>query len=122
MSMTNPNLGAGTDARAGEPAKSSLPAAEAASELEALPIAGFQGTPEEIERQWRVAEAPADQVHQALSIRTPRWPCAGDPHAEHEDAHTAAGKARGATWAEWYGDRHIRFGIPVNEYTKRLCD
>jgi len=41
---------------------------------------------------------------------------------EHEDAHTAAGKARGATWAEWYGDRHIRFGIPVNEYTKRLWE
>src|SRR5882672_5723770 len=52
MSMTNPNLGAGTDARAGEPAKSSPPAAEAAYELEALPVRGFQGTPEEIERQW----------------------------------------------------------------------
>jgi len=52
MSTTNPNLGDGTDARAGEPAKSSPPAAEAAYELEVLPIAGFQGTPEEIERQW----------------------------------------------------------------------
>ena len=52
MGTTNPNLGAGTDARAGEPAKSSPTAAEAAYELEALPIAGFQGTPEEIERQW----------------------------------------------------------------------
>ncbi len=52
MSTRNPNLGAGTDARAGEPAKSSPTAAEAAYELEALPIAGFQGTPEEIERQW----------------------------------------------------------------------
>src|SRR6266481_940977 len=52
MSTRNPNLGAGTDARAGEPAKSSPTAAEAAYELEALPIAGFKGTPEEIERQW----------------------------------------------------------------------
>jgi len=52
MGTTNPNLGDGTDARAGEPAKSSPPAAEAAYELEVLPIAGFQGTPEEIERQW----------------------------------------------------------------------
>jgi len=41
---------------------------------------------------------------------------------EHEDAHTAAGKARGATWAEWYGDRHVRFGIPVNEYTRRIWE
>src|SRR2546426_1045548 len=66
MSTTNPNLGAGTDARAGEPAKSSPPAAEAAYELEALPIAGFQGTPEEIERQWyeQVYRGRGDRMRQ----------------------------------------------------------
>jgi OPT family oligopeptide transporter len=52
MSTPNPNSSAGTDARAGEPAQPSLSAADAAHEREALPIAGFQGTPEEIERQW----------------------------------------------------------------------
>jgi len=41
---------------------------------------------------------------------------------EHEDAHTAAGKTQGATWSQWYRDRHIRFGIPVNEYTKRIWE
>ena len=52
MSTPNPNSSAGTDARAGEPAGPSLSAADAAHERDALPIAGFQGTPEEIERQW----------------------------------------------------------------------
>jgi len=66
MGTTNPNLGDGTDARAGEPAKSSPPAAEAAYELEALPIAGFQGTPEEIERQWyeQVYRGRGDRMRQ----------------------------------------------------------
>src|SRR3989475_2675809 len=66
MSTRTPNLGAGTDARAGEPAKSSPTAAEAAYELEALPIAGFQGTPEEIERQWyeQVYRGRGDRMRQ----------------------------------------------------------
>jgi OPT family oligopeptide transporter len=47
---TNPNSSAGTDARAGE----------------SLPIAGFQGTPEEIERQWyeRVYRGRGDRMLQ----------------------------------------------------------
>ena len=40
------------DGRPQEASKSRASVAEAAHELEALPIAGFQGTPEEIERQW----------------------------------------------------------------------
>ena len=52
MSTTNPNLSAGTDDRVGKSAKPSSSAADTTHEHEALPIAGFQGTPEEIERQW----------------------------------------------------------------------
>ena len=35
------------------------------------------------------------------------------------DAHTKAGKERGATWAEWYDTRYS-FGIPLNRYTAEL--
>jgi putative ATPase len=41
---------------------------------------------------------------------------------EYQDGHTKAGKERGATWKEWYHDRHVTFGIPVNEYTRRLWE
>src|SRR5207253_9198653 len=50
VSTPNPNSSAG-NARPGEPAKPSPSSADGAHEREALPIAGFQGTPEEIERQ-----------------------------------------------------------------------
>jgi replication-associated recombination protein RarA len=36
------------------------------------------------------------------------------------DQHTKVGKKRGATDAEWYRTRHVVFGIPINEYTRRL--
>lgn len=39
---------------------------------------------------------------------------------EYLDGHTEAGKAAGKTWAEWYADRHRRFGIQVNQYTRQL--
>ena len=64
MSTPNPNSSAGADAHAGEPAKSSLSAADAAHEREALPIAGFQGTPEEIERQWYEHVYRGDRMRQ----------------------------------------------------------
>jgi len=36
------------------------------------------------------------------------------------DGHTKLGRERGATWDRWYAARHVTFGIPVNEYTRRL--
>src|SRR5437016_14601378 len=51
VSTPNPNSSAG-NARPGEPANPSPSSADGAQERGALPIAGFQGTPEEIERQW----------------------------------------------------------------------
>ncbi len=36
------------------------------------------------------------------------------------DGHTRVGKQRGATWDEWYRARHVLFGMPINEYTRRL--
>jgi hypothetical protein len=39
---------------------------------------------------------------------------------EYVDGHTAAGKAAGKTWRPWYADRHRRFGIPVNQYTRQV--
>jgi replication-associated recombination protein RarA len=39
---------------------------------------------------------------------------------EHQDGHTRAGRARGATWKDWYRDRHVKFEIPVNAYTREL--
>jgi len=39
---------------------------------------------------------------------------------EYEDPHTGAGKAKGATWADWYRSRHVLFRIPVNEFTRRV--
>ena len=36
------------------------------------------------------------------------------------DYHTRVGKQRGGTDAEWYRTRHLLFGIPINEYTRRL--
>lgn len=41
---------------------------------------------------------------------------------EYLDGHTEAGKAAGKTWREWYADRHRRFGIPVNQYTRQLWE
>ena len=38
-----------------------------------------------------------------------------------KDAHTQAGKERGATWAEWYDTRYS-FGIPLNRYTAELAE
>jgi hypothetical protein len=38
------------------------------------------------------------------------------------DGHTAQGKAVGKTWDEWYRDRHVTFGIPVNSYTWRIWE
>ena len=65
MSTPNPNSSAG-NARPGEPAKPSPSSADGAHEREALPIAGFQGTPEEIERQWyeRVYRGRGDRMRQ----------------------------------------------------------
>lgn len=37
------------------------------------------------------------------------------------DVHTKAGKEVGKTIADWFADR-VAFGMPVNEYTKRLWD
>ncbi|HUZ84019.1 MAG TPA: hypothetical protein VMU66_04945 [Gaiellales bacterium] len=37
------------------------------------------------------------------------------------DTHTAAGRAAGKDNADWFDDRHLRFGIPVNAYTRRLA-
>jgi OPT family oligopeptide transporter len=63
---TNANSSAGSEPHAGESAKLSPSAPEAADELDALPIAGFQGTPEEIERQWyeRVYRGRGDRMRQ----------------------------------------------------------
>lgn len=36
------------------------------------------------------------------------------------DAHTKAGKQAGASWSDWYRDRHKLFGVPVNQYTEKL--
>src|SRR3989449_698832 len=65
VSTPNPNSSAG-NARPGEPAKPSPSSADGAHEREALPIAGFQGTPEEIERQWyeRVYRGRGDSMAQ----------------------------------------------------------
>src|SRR5437870_7446326 len=65
VSTPNPNSSAG-NARPGEPAKPSPSSADGAHEREALPIAGFQGTPEEIERQWyeRVYRGRGDRMRQ----------------------------------------------------------
>jgi hypothetical protein len=38
------------------------------------------------------------------------------------DGHTEAGRQQGATWGEWYANRHYVFGIPVNRYTERLWE
>src|SRR5436853_5903231 len=51
VSTPNPNSSAG-NARPGEPAKPSPSSADGAHEREALPVHGFRGTPEQIERQW----------------------------------------------------------------------
>jgi len=46
-----------------------------------------------------------------------QWP----PIPEYaKDAHTAAGKAAGKTWRDWYEDRHGVCGVPVNVYTEEL--
>src|SRR5437870_2873889 len=65
VSTPNPNSSAG-NARPGEPAKPSPSSADGAHELEALAIHGFQGTPEEIERQWyeRVYRGRGDRMLQ----------------------------------------------------------
>src|SRR5436853_3476735 len=65
VSTPNPNSSAG-NARPGEPAKPSPSSADGAHEREALPIAGFQGTPEEIERQCyeRVYRGRGDRMRQ----------------------------------------------------------
>src|SRR5438445_9977100 len=65
VSTPNPNSSAG-NARPGEPAEPSPSSADGAHEREALPIAGFQGTPEEIERQWyeRVYRGRGDRMAQ----------------------------------------------------------
>ena len=39
---------------------------------------------------------------------------------EYIDGHTKRGKAAGATWDQWYADRHRRFKMPVNRYTEML--
>lgn len=36
------------------------------------------------------------------------------------DAHTAAGRAAGKTWTDWYAQR-LAFGIPANRYTRELA-
>jgi replication-associated recombination protein RarA len=41
---------------------------------------------------------------------------------EYLDAHTRAGRERGATWREWYENRHRVLGVPVNKYTRRLWE
>jgi len=38
------------------------------------------------------------------------------------DAHTEAGRARGAKWDEWYAVRHDLFGIPINKWTRKLAE
>lgn len=38
------------------------------------------------------------------------------------DAHTEAGRAAGKNWSHWYFDRHATFGIPVNDYARRLWE
>jgi hypothetical protein len=39
---------------------------------------------------------------------------------EYLDPHTAEGKAAGKGWDTWFRSRHVTFGMPVNEYTRRL--
>src|SRR5437660_10031908 len=65
VSTPNPNSSAG-NARPGEPAKPSPSAADGAHEREPLPMPGFQGTPQEIERQWyeRVYRGRGDRMRQ----------------------------------------------------------
>jgi replication-associated recombination protein RarA len=36
------------------------------------------------------------------------------------DEHTKLGKERGVPGDRWYFSRHVTFGIPVNEYTRKL--
>jgi replication-associated recombination protein RarA len=60
---------------------------------------------------------------QSLTYEQLKNPQEGDRRPilrEHQDGHTAAGKEAGRTWTEWYYDRHVRFGIPVNDYTREL--
>lgn len=39
---------------------------------------------------------------------------------EYLDGHTQAGKEAGATWDQWYRDRHQLLGVPINQYTREL--
>lgn len=71
-----------------------------------------------------LARAPKSTEVEDLQSLTLELQKRGDKREMPEyavDAHTKAGKERGATWAEWYDTRYS-FGIPLNRYTAELIE